>query len=325
MAAYRRATDVRLGTHMKIDEAWFASRTARHPDLWDARRLSRDVSNLFLACDRLEKLVVQAVSRPDTDFYARSSVTEQVTIARLLNTFDGLLRLGALGYGAPAVILGRTLIEDTVALWWFASRDTDEILTRLSDHEMSVALKMQGQTSPPARYLETTSDLSRISSEEEANLVSDFAVDTNLGHRHWTGKSVKDLAKTARTRMRASDQEALDVLIGKPLLLANLLTHNSPTSLTARMQSHPRDQGFGVASRAQSVALVHDALAIGYECMALIAVFAIPESGRAELDDLTAEDRSRFVVLPPETTAGRNEPCPCGSGRKYKKCHGRAA
>jgi preprotein translocase subunit SecA len=20
---------------------------------------------------------------------------------------------------------------------------------------------------------------------------------------------------------------------------------------------------------------------------------------------------------------GRNDPCPCGSGRKYKKCHGR--
>jgi preprotein translocase subunit SecA len=23
------------------------------------------------------------------------------------------------------------------------------------------------------------------------------------------------------------------------------------------------------------------------------------------------------------TKVGRNEPCPCGSGRKYKKCHGR--
>jgi hypothetical protein len=22
---------------------------------------------------------------------------------------------------------------------------------------------------------------------------------------------------------------------------------------------------------------------------------------------------------------GRNQPCPCGSGRKYKKCHGREA
>ncbi|HTS52047.1 MAG TPA: SEC-C metal-binding domain-containing protein [Burkholderiales bacterium] len=22
---------------------------------------------------------------------------------------------------------------------------------------------------------------------------------------------------------------------------------------------------------------------------------------------------------------GRNDPCPCGSGRKYKQCHGRLA
>ncbi|WP_421888217.1 SEC-C metal-binding domain-containing protein [Methylibium sp.] len=23
--------------------------------------------------------------------------------------------------------------------------------------------------------------------------------------------------------------------------------------------------------------------------------------------------------------AGRNDPCPCGSGKKYKQCHGRLA
>jgi uncharacterized protein len=23
-----------------------------------------------------------------------------------------------------------------------------------------------------------------------------------------------------------------------------------------------------------------------------------------------------------EKTPGRNDPCPCGSGKKYKKCHG---
>jgi preprotein translocase subunit SecA len=27
----------------------------------------------------------------------------------------------------------------------------------------------------------------------------------------------------------------------------------------------------------------------------------------------------------PGGKVGRNEPCPCGSGRKYKKCHGAAA
>ena len=30
----------------------------------------------------------------------------------------------------------------------------------------------------------------------------------------------------------------------------------------------------------------------------------------------------RATVLPPERLAGRNDPCPCGSGRKYKKCCG---
>jgi uncharacterized protein len=30
------------------------------------------------------------------------------------------------------------------------------------------------------------------------------------------------------------------------------------------------------------------------------------------------------VDLRPEfAVAGRNEPCPCGSGRKFKRCHGR--
>ena len=26
-----------------------------------------------------------------------------------------------------------------------------------------------------------------------------------------------------------------------------------------------------------------------------------------------------------EPKVGRNDPCPCGSGKKYKKCHGAAA
>jgi uncharacterized protein YecA (UPF0149 family) len=27
----------------------------------------------------------------------------------------------------------------------------------------------------------------------------------------------------------------------------------------------------------------------------------------------------------PYATCGRNDPCPCGSGKKFKKCHGAAA
>ena len=30
--------------------------------------------------------------------------------------------------------------------------------------------------------------------------------------------------------------------------------------------------------------------------------------------------RGRTYIAPIETRIGRNDPCPCGSGRKYKKC-----
>jgi uncharacterized protein len=30
----------------------------------------------------------------------------------------------------------------------------------------------------------------------------------------------------------------------------------------------------------------------------------------------------RVETIRKEATPGRNDPCPCGSGKKYKKCHG---
>ena len=32
--------------------------------------------------------------------------------------------------------------------------------------------------------------------------------------------------------------------------------------------------------------------------------------------------RTRPLVLPGRSSVGRNDPCPCGSGLKYKRCHG---
>ena len=41
-----------------------------------------------------------------------------------------------------------------------------------------------------------------------------------------------------------------------------------------------------------------------------------PQKGREQWDVVEAEVRN-------ERKIGRNEPCPCGSGKKYKHCHGR--
>ncbi|MCA9134039.1 MAG: SEC-C domain-containing protein [Planctomycetales bacterium] len=48
-----------------------------------------------------------------------------------------------------------------------------------------------------------------------------------------------------------------------------------------------------------------------------------------QASDLEAADRAGAPEAKPEpirntdTKVGRNEPCPCGSGKKYKACHGR--
>lgn len=45
-------------------------------------------------------------------------------------------------------------------------------------------------------------------------------------------------------------------------------------------------------------------------------------------NDHPAHDHLHGVAQPyrrEEPKPGRNDPCPCGSGRKFKKCHGAAA
>ena len=38
---------------------------------------------------------------------------------------------------------------------------------------------------------------------------------------------------------------------------------------------------------------------------------------------MPASEYRRFFKIPDSARPGRNEPCPCGSGKKYKNCHGR--
>jgi preprotein translocase subunit SecA len=51
------------------------------------------------------------------------------------------------------------------------------------------------------------------------------------------------------------------------------------------------------------------------------------QTSRNEAPDQNgAENQERRVAEPvrAQPKVGRNEPCPCGSGKKYKACHGKA-
>jgi predicted aspartyl protease len=53
--------------------------------------------------------------------------------------------------------------------------------------------------------------------------------------------------------------------------------------------------------------------------------FRIPSVGHIDLRELTEKMAKKTVpILPlPKQSVGRNAPCPCGSGKKYKKCCGK--
>ena len=47
---------------------------------------------------------------------------------------------------------------------------------------------------------------------------------------------------------------------------------------------------------------------------------AMQEAGDADAESLSDEQAQPFVR--DGRKVGRNEPCPCGSGKKFKQCHG---
>jgi len=50
-----------------------------------------------------------------------------------------------------------------------------------------------------------------------------------------------------------------------------------------------------------------------------------PAGGDRQPPRVGGDDAAVKTVRRDEPKVGRNDPCPCGSGKKYKKCHGLAA
>jgi len=73
-----------------------------------------------------------------------------------------------------------------------------------------------------------------------------------------------------------------------------------------------------------------DALADLSASEAELVMFALDERLRlaglepvfAAEEESTEPENEAEPAPPPAGKVGRNDPCPCGSGKKYKKCHG---
>ena len=88
-----------------------------------------------------------------------------------------------------------------------------------------------------------------------------------------------------------------------------------------------RSPGETTRGRIRGILRKIDALAELSASEAELVMFALDERLRlAGLEPVFAAEEStepeKEPEAPPAGKVGRNDPCPCGSGKKYKKCHG---
>jgi uncharacterized protein YchJ len=108
-------------------------------------------------------------------------------------------------------------------------------------------------------------------------------------------------------------------------LETNLVSAKDKSFVEAKAGDTHRALGDLAAAEAyyrQSLTLAETELDRSQATLRLVS--CLLDAGRTEEANrlLSEERRLRDAGTPVTPPAGRNEPCPCGSGKKYKKCHG---
>jgi preprotein translocase subunit SecA len=99
---------------------------------------------------------------------------------------------------------------------------------------------------------------------------------------------------------------------------ASPMARPAPRRATPLTMNHPQAEAVPAFAGAGSRAVPAGASAVP-------ARGASPFGGSAPRPARTGGDDVIKTVRREEPKVGRNDPCPCGSGKKYKKCHGQAA
>jgi len=245
------------------------------------------------------------------------------TIMKSLKGLDALLLLADAGYGNQAMMMARTLFEDSVIAWWCSKTDPMDLQHLLEDHAKSTALLLQRDTPGRADF-----PMLKGMPTLEPEVVEQLKLDENLDERRarnlWTGRGVASMVSEIEEEMSPADRVVLRQIFDLGYLLTNLAVHHSPMAMDTVVKAvvETESERINVISRQPSKVFVHEALAVGYHSLSLTARLLCPAHRSGKLDELLQRDRRRFIVIDRSGRPGRNGLCPCGSGRKYKYCHG---
>lgn len=287
-------------------------------------RREMELAPLFKACDRIESFAIEQFPHGDhLAGYSHQAITWTI-VMRSLRTLDGLILLADGGYGLQAIMLARTLIEDCVTAWWSTAQDPADLLDLLGGHDKSVALRAQ-RDQPGRRYIATLAGLPTFSDSQLDEFRVAESIDPRRAVALWTKTNVVQMADEIAGHLTDSDRDILRMLVDVSYLFTNLFLHGSPKSMSTSLKSITLVDGVQHSefSRQPSRLFVRDSLSIAFHVFVLMGSLVSKPSGRVRLSELVLRDRWLFDVDGAGgRKLGRNDPCPCGNGKKYKQCHG---
>jgi hypothetical protein len=241
-------------------------------------------------------------------------------VGRQTKIYRGSIEMSRRGFGEQAAMLNRALFESMAIGRWICQCETDA--KRRFDRAYRWDQHLNGERVNNTGWLEKGEEIkSELTTGEIAALRAEFG---KYGERMWTGHgNIRDLLDEIRGQFNEAEWRLICNYLRTGHQESTQLLHSTATGLGKTFVGAP--EGFGVWT-GPSMEMVGRALFSAFVIYQQTLTMIVERYSLADpngLDDQVTQATFVFKQLPRGVKEpGRNEPCFCGSGMKYKKCHG---
>lgn len=239
--------------------------------------------------------------------------------ARSLDTATAAVRLAGAGYGAQASMLNRSLFEDMIDSHWVATEE-EAAEDCYSDHlQHGRMLLADAVAKYPEYYAEI--ELPEFDPEDRKALDGDYG---SFGHKSWTKVNLHERVSLVEGHWtEGAGRQTLHFFHDIAHRENNQTLHVSSATLGKNLEFYDAELGLTVGPREDMV----DRALFGSFWILDATVGLVLDRFGIELDEETRAavfSARDFIELSEDQMReiGRNDPCPCGSGLKFKRCHG---
>jgi hypothetical protein len=244
-------------------------------------------------------------------------------LARSTNTYWASIELARFGLGEQALMLNRSLFEDMVDVHW-VTVEPELARERFGQHfSHSQMLLANAARQHPEIF--DPNDLPSLDETDRPKLAKIFG---EFGHKSWTGLDMHHRVERIE-HLWTSDNDRRILHFFRRIIYrdSNQQLHPSAQALNDLVRSNTATElGFKVGPGPEGVQrALWSAYWLSVQIVSLaFEHFEFPDELTDRMRTLIQQGQGAFHKLSEDDLrrAGRNDPCPCGSGLKFKRCHG---